>query len=323
MTVAALALAPLAYLGSGRAAQSRRSRIASWAIFCAALALPFSAWLVRNQTVDAPGADGFSQLQQVRMADPMDPASEVRDAGEALGSMVSNLRRYAIYHLPSQVVPGLWPTGVFAWRGSGWPALGLTLLLLATAWGRRPAVRAALLVVTFLGLLHLVYGYGGSPRFWVPVSLLLLILVARRCIEVVGRLEPGWRRTLGVAATLALAVNLGAYITANERAPYNPNGPWAELVDLFEIARESGLKTGGVLTPNPHAFQLTTGLPAPMSVAGATFEHMVARLDGSGPEPPGGSEVLLENAAWGLYELPEPTSGSDQTGGPPRYPMEW
>lgn len=321
--VAGLALAPLAYFGVAGSEQSGRSRAISWIVFSLVLLLPFSVWLLRNQTVDAPGADGFSQLQQVRMADPMDPASEVRGADESLGSMISNLRRYAIYHLPSQTVPGLWPPQVFAWRGSGWPALALTLLLLAAAWASVRGVRAGLLVVAFLGTLNLVYGYGGSPRFWVPVSLLILLLVSIRFTRAVRRLSPTSRRVIALAGTLALLVNLAAYVVAHERTPYNPQGPWGELAGLFIAVREAPLETAGVLTPNPHAFQLTSGLPAPMRVAESTFEHMIARLDGLGPQPPAGSVLILEVAPWGLFELPAPTSGENLTGGPPGYPMEW
>lgn len=321
--VAGLALAPLAYLGTTRAERAGRPRVASWLIFCVALVLPFSAWLARNQTVEAPGPDGFSQLQQLRMADPMDPTSEVRGAHRSVASMISNLRSYAIYHLPSQIVPGLWPPQVFAWRGSGWPALALTLLLLGTAYRSRPGVRAALLVAAFLAALNLVYGYGGSPRFWVPVSLLILVLVTIRFVGVGGRLAAGQRRLLALAGGLALLVNFGAYIAAHERAPYNARGPWAELASLFETVRESPLEASGVLTPNPHAFQLATGLAAPMRVAESTYDHMVARLDGVGPQPPAGSTLILDVAPWGLFKLPEPTSGAELTGGPPRYPMEW
>ncbi len=319
--VAGLALAPLAYLGSQEG--SARRRLAPWLVFSVALAIPFTGWLARNQTVDAPGPDGYSQLQQLRMADPMDPTSEVRGATGSLASMISNLRTYTIYHLPSQVVPALWPPEIFAWRGSGWPALALALLLIGAAYQPRPGVRAALLVGAALAALNLVYGYGGSPRFWLPVSFLLLVLVTIRFGRSFERLEPVRRRLLAAAAGLALLVNLGAYIAAHERAPYNRQGPWAELARLFERVGDGGLQSAGVLTPNPHAFQLTTGLPAPMRVAESTFEHMVSRLDGRGPQPPTGSVLVLAVDPWGVFALPRPTSGRELTGGPPRYPMEW
>ncbi len=320
---AGLALAPLAYLGAGGSGQTRRSRFSLWLVFCLAFALPFSAWLARNATIEAPGPDGYSQLQQVRMADPMDPSSEERGTVASIGSMLGNLRHHAIYHLPAQIVPGLWPPAVLAWPGSGWLALALTLLLIAAAWDRRRTVRAALLVVAFLSSLNLLYGYGGSPRFWVPVSLLLLPLIAARIARSLTGLSPWTRRALAVAAGLALVVNLASYVSTNERQPYNPEGPWSELARLFETVGASALETAGVLTPNPHAFQLTTGLPAPMVVAESTFEHMVARTDDLGPQPPAGSTLVLEVAPWALYELAAPTSGADLTGGPPRYPMNW
>lgn len=325
--VVGLALAPLAYLGGGRTVQPRRRRLAMWLVFCAAFALPFGAWVLRNQGIEAPGPDGYSQLQQLRLADPMDPLSEQRTAADSVGSMLTHLRRYAIYHLPAQIVPGLWPEEVFAWRGSGWLALPLTLLLVAAAYTRASPVRAAFLVIGFLGALNLIYGYGGSPRFWVPISLLLVVLLSRplavRLSELLRALSaPSHRLVVGFGA-VALLVNLAGYIAVNERQPYNPNGPWAELAALFEAAAREPLDTAGVLTPNPHAFQLTTGHSAPMRVRSASFDHMIARNDGVGPQPPPGSQPVLTVAPWVLYELPRPTSGAELTGGPPRYPMEW
>ncbi len=320
--VAGLALAPLAYLGSRRGdAPTGRSKAASWAVFCLALALPFCLWLARGWTIEAPGADGYSQLEQLRMADPMDPTSEMRGPGDAIGSMITNLRRYAIYHVPTQVLPGLWPPPVFAWRGSGWPALALTLLLVGAAWNARRGGRAAFLVAGFLGALNLIYGFGGSPRFWVPVSLLLLTLVTIRLTAAVLGHGSSRRRILGLATAVALLVNLGAYIYAHERHPYNPGGPWAELAALFDGARD--LESAGVLTPNPHAFQLWTGIPAPMTVGESTFEHMVARLDGRGPQPPAEAALILRAEPWGLYELATPTPGGELVDDPPGYPMDW
>ncbi len=317
--VAALALAPLAYLGRGQASR----RVSLWLIFCLGFALPFAGWLARNATIEAPGPDGFSQLQQVRMADPMDPASASRDATSSLTSMFTNLRHYAIYHVSSQVLPGLWPTETFAWKGSGWLAAALVLLLIATAWRRQRATVAAFLVLAFLGALNLLYGYGGSPRFWVPVSLLLLLLGTTHRAEAFSTLDPRWRRVLAVALALALAANLAGYIGANERQPYNSEGPWSELAALFHELRGADLETEGVLTPNPHAFQLTTGLAAPMVVGGSTFDHMVARTDGVGPQPPEGARRVTAVEPWALYQLTAPTAGPELIRDPPRYPMRW
>jgi hypothetical protein len=318
--VAGLALAPLAY---STGSEVRRRRLGAWLLFCLGLAIPFGAWIARNQGVEAPGPDGYSQLEQLRLADPMDPASEPRAAGGVVGSMIGNLRSYAIYHLPSQIVPGLWPEEVFDWQGSGWVALPLTLLLLAAGYARRPQVRAAYLVLAFLGALNLLYGYGGSPRFWVPLSLLLVVLLTTRVHSLLSGVPGASRGLAGGLCVLALAANLAGYIAAHERHPYNPNGPWAELAGLIEASASQPLETAGVLTPNPHAFQLGSGHAAPMRVGEGSFDHMVARTDGVGPQPPEGSRMLLEVTPWALYELPHRMTGRELTAVPPRYPMEW
>ena len=159
----------------------------------------------------------------------------------------------------------------------------------------------------------------------IPISLAFFVpfLLSGRFARLLAALPAPSRRAAAGAGTLALVASLAGYIAAHERQPYNPNGPWAELAALFEATADEPFDTAGVLTPNPHAFQLTTGHSAPMRVADASFDHMVARNDGVGPQPPAGSRPLLEVAPWVLYELPRRTSGADLTGGPPRYPMEW
>lgn len=228
----ALMFAPLAYLGRGGAAQPSRRRATLWAAACVAFLIPFTLWIVRNETVDAPGPDGFSQIQQIRTGDPMDPESTTRGAGESTLSILTKLRRHAIYRVPALAVPGLWPQGALDWPGSGWLALPLSILLVAAAWLRNRAATAALLAVAVLALLNLNYGYGGAARFWLPVALLLLLLVTVRAAAALRTLSPATRRLVTGGAILALTVNLGAYVLAHERAPYNPTGPWSELVEL-------------------------------------------------------------------------------------------
>ena len=76
------------------------------------------------------------------------------------------------------------------------------------------------------------------------------------------------------------------------------------------------LQTVGVLTPNPHAFQLTTGLPAPMPTLALnlSYSHMVARLDQRGPQPPAGARLIARVEPWGLFALERPRTREELLG---------
>ncbi len=318
---AALAAAPLAYALESSPGRRKRG-LAVCAIFALGVALPFLGWTLRNSAVDATGFDGIRHAGLMLTADPEDPESPRLGPGAALARVVGQLRTHGIYRLPAQVIPGLWPERAFAWRGSGVPALALSALLLGLALSRRPGEVALLATATAVAAINLAYGFGGSPRFWVPVSMLVTLLL---CVRLGRRLTRAAPRTRAVAATAlvaVLAVNLAAYVVLHERRPFNPNGPWAELAALFERAADLDLEPVGVLAPNPHAFQLVTGWPAPMPAAGGPVDHMVARVDGRGPQPPAGARPVLEVRPWALFELPRAEEAGDLLGDA-RWATRW
>jgi hypothetical protein len=57
-----------------------------------------------------------------------------------------------------------------------------------------------------------------------------------------------------------------------------------------------------------NAFQLMTGYPAPLAHPqyNPSYDHMVARLDGKGLQPPKGAVPRVIVFPWVLYHLPEP-----------------
>jgi hypothetical protein len=83
----------------------------------------------------------------------------------------------------------------------------------------------------------------------------------------------------------------------------------AELALLFERTATRPITPQAVMTPNPHAFALMTGQPAPITNAalGITprYSHVVLRADRPVALPPG-SNVVIEVAPWRLVALPEP-----------------
>ncbi len=321
---AALGLAPLPYLWAGRRSGERTAALlAAWLLFCLGLALPYLAWSLRNSTVEATGFDAIHQTRMIWARDPNDPESELIGPGAMLERALGHLRHGVIYNLPRQVLPGLWPQRSLDWRGSGYLALPFSLLLAALALSRRPGEQAMLMTAGGVALTNLLFAFGASPRFWVPVTMLLTLLIAARAGRGLEALYPRRRTALLLAAALLLSLNLALYVRAHERQPFNPTGPWAELAALFEAAAGLDLETVGVLSPNSDAFRLITGLPAPIPPEDSTFDHLVARRDGVGPQPPPGSEPVLEVRPWALFRLPRPMRGAEIAGDPIDFEMEW
>ncbi len=318
---AALAAAPLAYALESSPPRRKRA-LALWAVFLVGLALPFLGWTLRNRTVDATGFDGIRQVRLLVAAEPENLDSRPVGLAAALERVGGSLRGHAIYRLPAQAIPGLWPERVFAWRGSGFLALALSALLVGLALSRRPGEVAMLATAAAAAAINLVYGSGGSPRYWLPVSLLVLLLVCVRLGRRLTRAGAVPPRAVAVAVVAVLALNLAAYVVRHERRPFNPTGPWAELAALFEGAAGLDLQPVGVLAPNPHAFQLVTGWPAPMPAAGGPVDHMVARTDGRGPQPPDGARQLLAVPPWALFELAQ-SEDSGTILGDARWATRW
>jgi hypothetical protein len=115
---------------------------------------------------------------------------------------------------------------------------------------------------------------------------------------------PAWA---GATLGAALAANLVLYVVDQEEHPYR-SPAYASLAALFESARGEPLE-GKVLTPNPQAFALVTGLAAPMTVPGIgvdpAYDYVVLPSAAWDPERLGG-RLVTHNDAWSLVALDRP-----------------
>jgi hypothetical protein len=302
-----LALVPLAYLaGRRRCALSAPSGATRWLSYLVGFLVPQVFWAIRKRWVIASGFEGVDHFRSIFAASPNDPSSRLMSWAEVGAHAVQNLRYYVAYRIPSQVLPGLWPDRLWGWKGSGVLAVALTLAILALAAPRRPVAWAACLVALPMALINVLYIIGGSERFWVPVTTMLTIaIVANHAPALVGP-RPGTGR-IGVAAVaLLLAANLVVYIVHHERHPYDGNGPWRQLVQLFEeIGHLDDLRSSCLLTQsgNNIAFQLMTGCPAPLPQLGYRYRELIMESD---RRMPPGSRILHSVGPWHMVELARP-----------------
>jgi len=299
-----LLIAPLAYLaGPRRVARPRIFVAACCVLFALGFLLPSALWAARNQRIPAGGPDSFTQLEGIRHRNTMDPDSPTLTLTETAGVVVFNLRMYVIYNIPSQVLPGLWSQSTLQWRGSGTLALILTAVVGLLCWPRARLYSLHLAVVP-MALINLIFVSGGAGRYWLPVSSLLLLIVAMRLAELFKSVQPTFRYS--ALAVGLLVANLCLYVYQHERAPYDPDGPWRELAELFEKIRVANLSPViGVLGPHSQALQLSTGLPAPIT-DGAVYDHVVRRTDGPGAQPPDDAVPVVELKPWALFKLARP-----------------
>lgn len=309
----ALALAPLAYVVSTRQVSFPVvQRCFRYALFCFAFALPEVALMVRHGSVQATGFDGINQVRMLRHKEGCDWHSDLLTARESFAILKKNVTEHSLYHIPSQVIPGLWQRFWFTWRGSGYLALLLGALLLGVTLSGRPEVRLLHLVIWPIVAFNLQYEKGGAPRFWVPVGILfsVILTVRVRPYLLLDRLSMTMRYA---ALSVILLTSLSCYVFEHEQAPYEQSCPWRELVELFEQVADHPVATTGVLTPNYLAFQLLTGVPAPIPdpALSPVYEHMIARLDGVDPRPPSDGRVLLSVYPWALYALSGPKTAAE------------
>ena len=306
-TVGGLLFVPVAYFwGSRQMKLAWKRKIAILIVFGIGFISPFSAWMLRNERVNAVGYDSGNQVRMVFQKGMEN--REIKSFSETIHQVSSNLRTYIIYRLPEQMIPGLWFDAALVWKGSGWLVLGIDLLMFLVWIPRGWKDKIVSLDFVLLPMMIIYLLASGSARYWVSVSILFSVLLILRLNAWIP-LEKVTKHIQWLLIIIALlTINLGTYVVQHEKQPYNPHAPWRELAELFNTIAKEEISPAGVLTPNMHAFQLITGYPAPMATQqyNPSYDYMVARLDGEGPQPPQGAIPTITVEPWVLYRLPEP-----------------
>jgi hypothetical protein len=229
--------------------------------------------------------------------------------------------RSVIKVLPKQIVPGLWPKRLWDWVGSGYLALPISAILVVLCIAHRKDQNSIRLVILAIASLNLIVSNGGTPRYWVPVSILMTSLILIYLWQFMSRIKPFMQQISVAIIGLILSFNLIIYVIDHEKQPYQSKGSWAELAELFTEASQKELNTIGVLTPNPLVFQLITGYRSTPFVGDLKspsqkdsepiWDHIVVRIDGYGLNTPLEFKQVLSVYPWAIYELPKPMRPSE------------
>lgn len=309
---AGLVLLPLAYaFGPRKSILPVPTQILRWGVYALAFCVPFGVWSIRNHLIDVEniGFDGINQVRMILAADPTDPDSPLRTAGEVLANSWDNLRWFVIYRIPEQILPGVWAANLSIRPWGPYASLALSLFVTFLVWPRDARTLSLYFMALPMVLINFVLVQGGSERYWIPPMLLIGLAGLTQWAEVLrkSRISVRFRR-LTVCALLALMLfSLGAYIRDFSAHPYNAKGPWKELAQLFEAVHQSEYRVIAVATPNSAAFSLITGLPAPITLASLgvipRYSHIVAKTDQLESLLPG-TEVLIVVEPWVFAKLP-------------------
>jgi hypothetical protein len=255
---------PLVYLLVLRPERIDRWRLVSYCSYAAGFLVPFAAWKLRCSFIPRTGLgqDGIDQLAMLLRAHPVDPSSPLRSLAEIGLDMRASLAT-AIHVLPRSIVPGLWTSEPWNWLGAaGAPvAAALTLILLTISCAARRNLPLILLYGS-MAALDLFYAAGGMARLWVPVAALVALSLPPG-LERLSLLARRGGQRVAIAAGAALAASLALFIAEHDAQPYR-DPTYAALAELFQSLRGSAPLEGNVLTPNPEAFALVTGMHAPM-----------------------------------------------------------
>jgi len=311
-TVVGLALVPVVYVLSCRSPMviSRKVQLclAHLALFC----VPFVMWAARNSTIDTSqlGSDGVNQLRMLLSASPMDPHSPLRTLSAIVAGIWDNVIHRDIYHVPEQILPGLYLLDWQHWPASAVPAVLFTLAIgVIAVWGGSVGLPFLLVIIPWCAVMTL-HVFGGAVRYWVPITSMLAVLLVIRLSPAAARLTPRLRAAGATLLAIAFALNLVVYVWRDQRHPYMAD--FGDMVALFEQVRRLPVKPAAMLTDHDGIYSFITGDAAPLSLPqvglAPRYTHIICHAVPTGYAsviaPPPGATLLREVGEWRLYALP-------------------
>ncbi len=314
-----LVVAPLGYLVGERKSVVRPSQhIGLLALHALAFCLPAAVWTLRNHSIDRHGlgiVDGFDQFRMFFTVNPLDPGSPLLAPWDMLRVVFYNVTWRIIYQIPEQLIPGLWAVDWRDWPHARFLSLAVILVIILLALPRRAVGLPLMITIAFYGAGLSAYALGWLPRFWIPVTGLLLLLILIEASPLLERLRKHVRLLLISGLTIVYTVNCVIFALRFDARPYV--GDLDDLVALFD--RVGGLQPppSAVLTTHPALLTLSTGVPAPLTIPEKGLEPHYTGLILRHPEslyapplpieqPPPNAALLLSQGAWKYYVLSKP-----------------
>jgi hypothetical protein len=300
-----LVLLPFAYWYGTRASRATRPRLLVLSVsYVCAFVVPYTVWSIRCAQIPARDYDSMRQSALLFKVDPNNPDSRWKTPAENTSLVLTNLRTHAVYNVVQQVIPGLWADELWSWKGSGVVALCLSAGLVALTFRGLPHMAGLFAAASAIFMLNSIYSFGGSPRFWFPYSCSMIVLI----VAGTGRLQTvAVSSKLGAVIVVGLFANLCVFVVDHERDPFFSSPEWRPLAELMEDLRRTPVASEGVLAGANHlAFELTTGIPAPLvhPEVRARVDHVLLAKSERTTCDRSGWQLVRQNGPWQLFRLP-------------------
>ena len=244
----------------------RRTRLTCTTLLLALAMIPWGAWQLRCMTVEAPGYDGWTQIHDTLSGGQRD--GSILSAGEFANVLWTNVT----WFVPTRILDAFAGVGWFLNEHAGLslPAwLAAVILVAATAallWALWQSSRYRLigLVLLLTPLMVLIRPSGGSPRFWLAMHPLILIVL-------MGAGRAAWRRwfgstrwvgsmsTAGLTALCAAAMLI--LVVDNVRREPQQGKVWDAFVRICQEAGHATEPDAVIVSHNVVAARLISNRP--------------------------------------------------------------
>ncbi|GGA84181.1 hypothetical protein GCM10011369_27750 [Neiella marina] len=300
------------------------SQLLKCSVFALGFIVVFASWGVRNSQYDRHGLglDGVNQVQMMIKEVVEDPQSPYKSPAAIINTVKENLFWYGIYHLPNQMIPGLWLLDIEQRPMSAAIGLALSAIILFLLIPRRQRLVPLFLLISSMVFMVALIEIGGSERYWFAISMLALVMVfcqLNRVGLLLKRFQLRRQMAVNSVAVVVSCLSLALYINKHEAMPYNSTDAWPQLAQIYEANRglcndDSEPQIASVYTKNVHAFRLISGCPASMTVPGIGYQpkYSHAILDKRALQANVADLTQFdENDVWIFVALPKPLSEAE------------
>ncbi|MFC3121881.1 ArnT family glycosyltransferase [Agaribacter flavus] len=241
-------------------------------LFCLGFFVIFAIWNIRNGFIDKTnlGFDGVSQVQMLFKLVVEDPESRFRTIPELIATARENITWYAIFLIPRELLPFLHLFELDQLPMGSIIFLLLSACIVALAFPLNVTNLGSMVIIMPMVLMNMLMVIGGSERYWVPISLLLMLSIIVNVSTntvLIPYLHKLNRVRYKIVVLLPYVLSMLSYVHIQLSQPYNEREDYPEFAELLMSIEDYCRKEGGrnivVKSRNNNAVQFVTGCQAP------------------------------------------------------------
>ena len=240
---------------------ARMSRVT---VVMAVSLIPWLLWLVRNHLTVADGYDGMTAVDM--MLRNNNPDNDPVGVVGLMGFAIDNLKWFmGARILDTYAGLGWWLDHNVGWSMPGIVSVALVgAVLIVALWVlvRRPEVRVVSLALLFVPLPFVVKGAGGgSPRYWMAVHPMMLLLIGVAVAAIVTRLRSRPLSKVVVTIVTAAALVPAVTLLAHDRIVRQPQAGavWQTYCKMAATVGRQTESDALIIAHNPLTFRWISG----------------------------------------------------------------